>query len=110
MHPRVSKAEIETFKELSAQNLTGGMITQQTVVLKSTIPDFMWPNKKKIVYLDGIQVHIKDKAQRRDNEIDELLELQGWEVLRIPYDPPLNAKGLLTVVKQIKQFIGADDE
>src|SRR4030042_5228301 len=89
MHPRVSNAEIEVFKALSAEGLTGGMVTQQPIVLKSTVPDFCWLNKKKIVYLDGVQVHTKDKAQQRDAEIDELLELQGWEVLRIAYEPPL---------------------
>ncbi len=36
------------------------------IILKSTIPDFCWMNKRKIVYLDGIPVHSSDKQQ--DNE------------------------------------------
>ncbi len=53
MHPKVSKAEIEVFKALSAAGLTSGMVTQKPIVLKATIPDFCWFSKRKIVYLDS---------------------------------------------------------
>ena len=110
MHPRVSQAEMAMFQALSIAGLTSGMITQKPIILKSTIPDFCWPNKKKIVYLDGKAVHRKDKQQNRDNEIDELLELQGWDVLRIPYDPPLTEKGLREMLEAIKRFLNFDEE
>ena len=110
MHPRVSNAEIEVFKALSAQGLTGSMVTQQPIVLKSTVPDFCWLNKRKIVYLDGAQAHSKDKARQRDEEIDDLLTIQGWEVLRIPYDPPLSDKSLQEIIATIKQFLCVNDE
>jgi very-short-patch-repair endonuclease len=110
MHPKVSNAEIEVFKALSAEGLTSSMMTQQPIVLKSTVPDFCWLNKKKIVYLDGAQVHAKDKAQQRDAEIDELLEMQGWEVLRIRYDPPLTEKALKEIMANIKKFLCVDEE
>ena len=110
MHPKVSKAEIDIFKALSAQGLTGGMITQQPIILKSTIPDFCWMEKRKIVYLDGNPVHKKDKQLERDEEIDNLLTQQGWDVLRIPYDPPLTEKGLTKIMEQIKEFLNVDEE
>jgi very-short-patch-repair endonuclease len=110
MHPRVSRAEIEVFKELSTSGLTCGMVTQQQIILKSTIPDFCWMEKRKIVYLDGIPVHKKDKAIERDEEIDDLLTAQGWDVLRIPYNPPLTDKGLKEIMATIKRFLNADDE
>jgi len=110
MHPKVSNAEIEIFKALSAEGLTCGMMTQQPIVLKSTVPDFCWVGKRKIVYLDGAQVHLKDKAQQRDAEIDELLEMQGWEVLRIPYDPPLTEKTLQQIMATIKKFLCLNDD
>ena len=110
MHPKVSKAEIEVFKALSAAGLTGGMVTQKPIVLKLTVPDFCWLNKRKAVYLDGLQVHLSDKQQERDKEICELLEAKGWEVLRIPYEPPLNEKELQKIVATIKDFVGSDDE
>lgn len=110
MHPKVSNAEIEVFKALSCRGLTGGMLTQQPIVLKSTVPDFCWFNKKKIVYLDGVPVHVKDKAQQRDAEIDELLELQGWEVLRISYDPPLTEGALQEIILSIRKFLGVSDD
>lgn len=110
MHPKVSKAEIEVFKALSAAGLTGSMVTQKTIVLKSTVPDFCWLNKRKAVYLDGVQAHSGDKTQRRDEEVCDLLVAQGWDVLRIPYEPPLSGKALKEVVAAIRAFVGSDDE
>ena len=110
MHPQVSKAEIDLFKELSAARLTDGMVTQKTIVLKSTIPDFCWQNKRKIVYLDGIQAHLSDKQKKSDQEIDEMLTAQGWDVLRIPYDPPLTAKNLKEATEIIRKFLGLVEE
>ena len=80
------------------------------IILKSTIPDFCWMEKRKIVYLDGNPVHKKDKALERDEEITDLLIKQGWDVLRIPYDPPLTEKGLAKVMAAIKQFLNFDEE
>jgi very-short-patch-repair endonuclease len=110
MHPKVSRAEIEVFKSLSMLGLTSGMVTQQPIILKSTIPDFCWMEKHKIVYLDGNPVHRKDKQIERDEEIDNLLTAQGWDVLRIPYDPPLTDKGLQEVMASIKRFLNVEDE
>lgn len=110
MHPKVSAAEIVVFKSLSGLGLTGGMVTQKPIILKATIPDFCWTEKRKIVYLDGRQVHSSDKAQQRDEEIDSLLELQGWAVLRIVYKPPLTRENLRQAVAQIRDFLGGTDE
>ncbi|MCL2359822.1 MAG: endonuclease domain-containing protein [Candidatus Bathyarchaeota archaeon] len=105
LHPAVSQAEIDVFCELSKQGLTTGMTTQKMLILKATYPDFCWTEKKKAVYLDGNPVHQTNKAERRDQEIDELLELRGWDVLRIPYNPPLTHKELETIMIQIKHFL-----
>jgi very-short-patch-repair endonuclease len=110
MHPKVSKAEIEVFKALSVAGLTGGMVTQKSIILKSTIPDFCWMEKRKIVYIDGIPVHSKDKQLEKDEEIDNLLMAQGWDVLRIPYNPPLTEKGLQEIMSTIKRFLNVDEE
>ncbi|MCX8153892.1 MAG: endonuclease domain-containing protein [Candidatus Bathyarchaeota archaeon] len=110
MHPKVSNAEIDLFKALSAAGLTTGMVTQKPIVLKATIPDFCWLDKRKAVYLDGMQAHSSDKQQERDEEIRILLEEKGWEVLRIPYEPPLSEKELQRIVALIKEFLGSSDE
>jgi very-short-patch-repair endonuclease len=110
MHPKVSKAELQVFKALSEAGLTCGMVTQKTIVLKVTIPDFCWLNKRKAVYLDGLQVHSSDKQHQRDEEVCDLLETKGWEVLRIPYEPPLTEKELQKILATIKEFVGSDDE
>jgi very-short-patch-repair endonuclease len=86
------------------------MFTQQPIYLKVTVPDFCWQSLRKVVYLDGIQVHRKKHVAQRDEEIDELLELQGWQVLRIPYDPPLSVGEVEEIVGQIKRFIGSDPD
>jgi very-short-patch-repair endonuclease len=110
MHPTVSNAEIEVFKALSMAGLTGGMLTQKAIILKSTIPDFCWVNKRKIVYLDGTPVHSSDKQQQHDNEIDDLLIAKGWDVLRIPYNPPLTEKTLQDIMATIKHFLNVNEE
>ncbi|MDR0492093.1 MAG: endonuclease domain-containing protein, partial [Nitrososphaerota archaeon] len=103
MHPAVSQAEIEVFCELSRQGLTSGMTTQKMVILKATYPDFCWVQQKKAVYLDGNPIHQTTKAKQRDAEIDELLELHGWQVLRIPYEPPLTQEMLQQIVVQLRK-------
>jgi very-short-patch-repair endonuclease len=110
MHPKVSKAEIEVFKALSAAGLTSGMVTQKPIVLKLTVPDFCWLNKRKAVYLDGRQAHSSDRQQERDEEICRLLEAKGWKVLRIPYEPPLTEKELQKIVVSIKDFLDSNYE
>jgi len=110
LHPKVSNAEIELFKALSMAGLTGGMVTQKTIVLKATIPDFCWPEKRKIVYLDGLQVHSGDDQQTQDREIREILERQGWDVLRITYEPPLTDSNLKEILTTIKRFLNFDEE
>jgi very-short-patch-repair endonuclease len=110
MHPRVSNAEMQVFKALSLAGLTSNMVTQQPIILKSAVPDFCWMNKRKIVYLDGVQVHSSDKQQERDSEIDDLLKAKGWDVLRIPYEPPLTDKGLQEIMATIKRFLNVDEE
>ena len=86
------------------------MVTQKPIVLKATIPDFCWVNKRKIVYLDGIQVHQKDKTQQKDEDIDNMLEAQGWDVLRIPYEPPLTDNEMIKIMGTIKLFLGENEE
>lgn len=110
LHPKVSNAELQVFKALSIAGLTGGMVTQKPIVLKATIPDFCWPQKRKIVYLDGLQAHAGEERQKRDEEISELLEMQGWDVLRIPYEPPLTDATLREIMIRIKRFLNFDEE
>ncbi|MCL2691390.1 MAG: DUF559 domain-containing protein [Candidatus Bathyarchaeota archaeon] len=110
MCPKVSKGEISVFSALSIAGLTSGMVTQQPIILKATIPDFCWFDLKKAVYLDGVQVHRKDKQQQKDNEIVDLLEQKGWDVLRIPYEPPLTAPEVEEIITTIRHFIGLDEE
>jgi len=82
------------------------MTTQERIILKSTLPDFIWRQKKKAVYLDGIQVHNKAHVEQRDEEIDQLMEKNGWQTLCIRYTPPLTREETQKIVEQIREFIG----
>jgi very-short-patch-repair endonuclease len=106
MSSTVSNGEITLFKALNSANLTYGMVTQKPIVLKATLPDFCWPLKKKAVYLDGVQVHTKAHVERRDEEINDLMEKRGWQILRIPYEPPLTTEEAKQIAEQIREFIG----
>lgn len=98
-----SNAELTVFKQLSAEGLTAGLVTQKPIILKATIPDFMYPQKKLAVYLDGVQVHTKNKVEARDEEIDNLLERQGWTVLRLRYNPPLTRERLAEIIQAVRE-------
>jgi very-short-patch-repair endonuclease len=105
LHPQVSNAEIEIFKELSKRGLTEGMVTQKPIVLKVTIPDFTWQNKRKALFLDGDVVHYKDKAAERDVENTALLEARGYNVLRVRYTPPLTEKEKKRILGEITDWL-----
>jgi very-short-patch-repair endonuclease len=81
------------------------MVMQEPIVLRVTLPDFCWPQKKKAVYLDGIQIHRKAHVERRDEEINDLMTQCGWQILRIPYEPPLTPTEAKQIVEQIREFI-----
>jgi very-short-patch-repair endonuclease len=55
-------------------------------------------------------VHSSDKQCGKDEEIDNLLIAQGWDVLRIPYDPPLTETELKEIMSKIKRFLNIDTE
>ena len=104
MSPAVSNAELSLFQALSARGLTGGMTTQQTIILQATIPDFTWNLKRKCVYLDGEQVH--RKRLERDEEVQGQLEKRGWQVLRVTYTAPLSREALVKVADEVAAFLG----
>ncbi len=104
LHPAVSRAEEQVFAELSRLGLTKGMVTQKTIVLKSTIPDFQWDSKRKALYLDGEQAH--RGREEWDEEVENLLEKRGWKVLRIRYAAPLTTKNLTRILDEIQQWLG----
>jgi very-short-patch-repair endonuclease len=79
----------------------------EQINLASTFPDFMWREKKKVVYLDGVQVHAKSKVEERDERINAMLNEQGWQVLRIVYNPPLSAQDVQRIVWKIEGFLSS---
>lgn len=66
--------------------------------------DFAWPDKKKVIEIDGEQ-HYTDKDQIvRDKAKDALLAEEGWEVLRIRWKTFF--KDPKPLIKQANEFIG----
>ena len=76
-------------------------LTKTDVVLEATRPDFLFPDKKLAIYLDG-PPHLKNPAKEElDTEITEKLQRQGYKVLRIQYRPPLGKKKALEIASEI---------
>lgn len=104
----VSKGEIEVLKRLSAEGLSAGLVTQKPIILKATIPDFCYPDRKLAIYLDGVQVHNKKHVEARDEEIDNLLECLGWTVHRIRYEAPLTQQRLKEIMAELRDILAPD--
>lgn len=62
-------------------------------------PDFVWPENKIIVEIDG-PTHRRSKAARRERFKDEFLESEGWIVfrLKVPFNK-IQARELAMKVK-----------
>ena len=71
------------------ETLQHGFRTQEYLVLRQTIPDFYFPEKRLCIYLDG-PPHLKGKNEMNDAEIDALLDERNYKVLRRPYKYPLS--------------------
>jgi hypothetical protein len=52
--------------------------------------DFIWPDARLIVEVDGGAVHGTTRARRRDRRRDAQLTLAGWTVIRFSDDDLLN--------------------
>jgi len=103
LHPNVSRAELQVFEALSKAGLTEGMVTQKPIILRMTVPDFMWSSTQKAVYLDGDVAH--QNRTDEDLEIDEMLQMKDWQVLRCSYHAPLSRKRLAEITAEIKEFL-----
>jgi len=104
MHPRVSRAEAILFLALQQRGLTEGMISDRGIVLEATYPDFYWPTKGLVVYLDG-PPHQRENQRLKDERIDEHLRRRGIKVLRFSYKPPLTKQRLAEILDQIEKAL-----
>lgn len=99
-----SSAEDKLLKMLSAARTNGalktGFLSQETIVLKWSVPDFYFPEKKLCVYLDG-PPHLKAKKEKRDDELNEFLAEKGYKVMRFPYKPPLSDREAKAILEEI---------
>ena len=76
-------------------------LTKSDIILETTRPDFLFPDQKLAVYLDG-PPHIKNPAKEElDAKITEKLQRQGYKVLRIQYRPPLGKAKALAIASEI---------
>jgi very-short-patch-repair endonuclease len=63
--------------------------------------DFAWPHKKLAIEIDGEQHERFEEYKERDRKKDELLNLDGWKVLRIKWKD---------FVKDTKKYIKLSNE
>lgn len=66
--------------------------------------DFYWPNKKKVIEMDGRLHKISEYQIDCDKRKDELLKKEGYEELRIDWEYCCNHPK--EIINQIKTFIG----
>lgn len=76
-------------------------VTDKKIILKFTIPDFFFPDARLCVYLDG-KPHEKPNVAERDEEINRLLEEQGYRVIRYRYNPPLTKEQFNEILEMVK--------
>jgi very-short-patch-repair endonuclease len=94
----VSNAELAILADLNDADLFPE--TQTPFCLRSTKPDFYFPEVNFAVYLDGEQVH--SGHEERDSEIKRLLEKRhGCTVRRISYHAPLTKTRRKEIVAKI---------
>ena len=110
---QVSNAEIAVFKELSARKLTEGMVTQHAFTLvwsedgvHGTITDFYWHRYEYVVYLDGVQVHVKPNQSSKDVLVTKALIKRGKTVDRYTYKAPLTETRKVEICDLIQEKLG----
>ena len=81
-----------------------GWITEERIILESTVPDFFFPDFKLCIYLDG-PPHRRLHSQERDDKLTTLLEKRGFKVLRYPYGNRITVRLLEEIIKDIKSIV-----
>ena len=66
--------------------------------------DFCWPDKKKVIEMDGRFHKISEYQKDCDRRKDELLKSEGYEELRIDWEYCF--KHPKEIIQKIKEFIG----
>lgn len=96
-HGPVSVAEEKIFTELQRRGLCTYLTTQAPFIfdlkkdiVAGTTVDFLWSNPfTYAVFVDGKQIHLKSRQERRDKLVTAALERRGVRVERFMYNPPL---------------------
>ena len=65
--------------------------------------DFAWPDKKKVIEIDGEQHERFNDYKERDKQKDNLLLENGWKLLRIKWKDMM--KESKSWIKKAKEFI-----
>jgi very-short-patch-repair endonuclease len=96
-HNAVANAEWSLYDELIRKGFN--FETQRQFVLTSA--DFYFPDKRIAIFLDGNH-HLKQKQEKFDGLVDEVLGSWGISVMRFPYSAPITKKALRNVVNEIE--------
>jgi len=98
---------------LSHRKLTNCLITQQGFTfdrekdgVAGTTVDFYWIVPYfYAVFLDGYEIHTKDRQQQKDELITKALERRGNLVNRFMYNPPLSKQEKHHICDEIEQIL-----
>jgi very-short-patch-repair endonuclease len=64
---------------------SGLPLPRSNVLIHNELVDFVWPEHKLIVEIDGFAFHKSHEAFENDRKRDRELQKRGWRVLRITY-------------------------
>jgi very-short-patch-repair endonuclease len=73
------------------------------VLIEGELVDFVWPQQRLIVEIDGFTFHRTHAAFENDRRRDRELHKRGWRVIRVTYRQLQEEPH--TVIKDITQML-----
>jgi very-short-patch-repair endonuclease len=108
IEPILTRSELED-RFLAFLEARGLPRPRVNVLIEGLEVDFVWPEQRLIVELDGRQTHATTAAFERDRERDRILQAAGWRVVRITWrqlqdDPAAIARDLGRLLEDYARF------
>lgn len=108
IEPILTRSELED-RFLAFLDARGLPRPRVNVLIEGLEVDFVWPEQRLVVELDGRQTHATTAAFERDRERDRILQAAGWRVVRITWrqlqdDPAAIARDLGRLLEDYARF------
>jgi ATP-dependent helicase YprA (DUF1998 family) len=76
-----------------------------------TVPDFAWPEKKLVLYVDGLseKIHGNPEQRRKDRILRVKARAQGWQVCEISAEGLADKKMLANLLEELAVYLGEEN-